>query len=86
MVYVVSRADQVWLPSWHIGGHTQFESDDSYVTTIYLRGAIYQPSTDLYAQDKQWENTTDDNNMERLLVENTTKLMTKLEKKVPPLL
>ena len=86
VVYVVSRADQVWLPSWHIGGHTQFESDDSYVTTIYLQGAIYQPSTDLYAQAKQWENTTDDNNMERLLVENTTKLMTKLEKKVPPLL
>lgn len=86
VVYVVDRADQIWFPSWHIGGHTQFDNDDSYVTTIYLRGAIYQASTDLYAQAKQWENTTDDNNMERLLMENTTKLINKLEKKVPPLL
>jgi hypothetical protein len=22
VLYVVSRADQVWLPRWHIGGHT----------------------------------------------------------------
>lgn len=86
IVLVVERADDIWLPSWHIGSQTNFDSDDYNAMVIFLRAAIYQPSTDKYSSKKQWENTRDDVNLERVLQNNTFKLIQKLEKDVPPLL
>lgn len=86
VLVVIDRADQTWLPSWRIGGHTSFDSDDSFVTTIFMQSALYQPSTGKYSKKKVWENTTDDNNLERLLREKTETLIKKMEKEVPPLL
>jgi|GEM_PF-2725434 hypothetical protein len=86
VVVVVERADSQWLPSWHIGSRTNFDNDDSYVTTVFIRGAMYQPSTGKYAVTRYWENTTDDLNTTRVLKENTFKLIEKLEKTVPPLI
>lgn len=86
IVLVVERADDIWLPSWHIGSQTNFDSDDYNAIVIFLRAAIYQPSTDKYSLKKQWENTRDDVILERVLRDNTLKLLRKLEKDVPPLL
>lgn len=86
IVLVVERADDIWLPSWHIGSQTNFDSDDYNAMVIFLRAAMYQPSTDKYSSKKQWENTRDDVNLERVLRNNTFKLIQKLEKDVPPLL
>lgn len=86
IAYVIDRADLVWFPSWHVGSRTNFDADDSFVTTIYIRGAMYQPGTGKYAMKKQWENTTITMNVERILRDNTFKLIDKLEKAVPPLL
>lgn len=86
IVLVVERADDIWLPSWHAGSQTNFDSDDYNAIVIFLRAAMYQPSTDKYSSKKQWENTRDDVILERVLRDNTFKLIQKLEKDVPPLL
>lgn len=86
IVLVVERADDIWLPSWHIGSQTNFDSDDYNAIVIFLRAAMYQPSTDKYSSKKQWENTRDDVILERVLRDNTFELIKKLEKDVPPLL
>ena len=84
--YVIDRADLFWFPSWHVGSRTNFDSDDSYVTTTYIRGAMYQPSTGKYALKKHWTNTPDNMNVERVLRDSTFQLIKDLEKEVPPLL
>jgi len=86
VVIVIERADSQWLPSWHIGSRTNFDNDDSYVTTVFIRGAMYQPSTGKYAATKYWDSTSENLDVTRTLRENTFKLVEKLEKKVPPLL
>lgn len=86
VVFLIERADLTWFPSWHIGSQTEFDTDDSFQTTIFIRGAIYQPATGKYSIKKRWENTTDDNDIIRVMKKNTFQLLEKLEKEVPPLL
>lgn len=86
VIFLIERADLTWFPSWHIGSQTEFDTDDAFQTTIFLRGAIYQPSTGKYSMTKQWENTSDDRDIVRVMKTNTLRLLDKLEKKVPPLL